>query len=276
MNIIKIQDIEDLNNIKIKFNKKMEIHYTSDNFTYCFLIVLKKHSEKLLVLSNGAIDPKRSKPPVYMRSKWSDEFDASHIFLDDPTIHKNKLRIGWGQGAEDEFVLEVYSEIIKLLTKKIAVEDKNVYYYGSSAGGFMSMILSSMHEESNTIVNNPQTDVIKYVESASKPLIENVYGDVEYAYKNYAHRLDVIKAFKYYGYTPNILYVQNRLCSPDMQKHYFPYMQKYSKAKLDMEKTSTLFYHNKKAGHSPLGREDTVKLINSKMGVKKIRKRFFF
>lgn len=269
MKIIKIKNISEIDDIKIKYNIKTEIHYASENFTYCFLVRLKRFTPKILVLSNGAIDPKKSKPPVFMRNKWSDDFDASQIYLDDPTIHKDKLRIGWGQGTENEFVLEVYSEIIKKLTAKLKIEDENVYYYGSSAGGFMSMILSSMHNYSNVIVNNPQTDVIKYVESASKPLIELVYGDVDYAYENYAHRLDVIEAFKYYGYTPNILYLQNRLCSPDMKKHYFPYMQKYSKSNLDLERTTTIFYHNKKAGHAPLGKEETVKLINSKMDVKR-------
>lgn len=276
MEIIKINSISELEKLKIKMNKKVEIHYTSNNFTYCFLVRLKRFSPKLLILSNGAIDPKRSKPPVYMRHKWSDDFDSSHIFLDDPTIHKDKLRIGWGQGLKEEFVLEVYSEIIKTLTKKLEVENKNVFYYGSSAGGFMSMVLSSMHENSNVIVNNPQTDVIKYAETASKPLVEMVYGTVEYGYENYAHRLDVIEAFKYYGYTPNILYVQNRLCGPDMKKHYFPYMQKFSKNKLNMEQTKTLFYHNKKAGHNPLGQEDTVKLINDTMNVKRSYKHRFF
>lgn len=276
MEIIKIKNISELKKIKIKFNTKTEIHYTSDNFEYCFLVRLRRFTNKLLVLSNGAIDPKRSKPPVFMRSKWSDDFDGSQVFLDDPTIHKDKLRIGWGQGSEEEFVLEVYSEIIKTLTARLKYLDKDVYYYGSSAGGFMSMVLSSMHNDSNVIVNNPQTDVIKYVESASKPLIELVYGNVDYAYEHYAHRLDVIEAFKYYGYTPNILYIQNRLCSPDMKKHYFPYMQKYSKNNLDMERTSTLFYHNKKAGHAPLGREETVKLINSKMDVQRTIKNAFF
>jgi len=269
MDIIKINSISELEKIKIRFNKKTEIHYTSDNLTYCFLVRLKRFTSKLLVLSNGAIDPKRSKPPVYMRHKWSDDFDASHIFLDDPTIHKDKLRIGWGQGIKEEFALEIYSEIIKTLSKRLEIKDNDVYYYGSSAGGFMSMVLSAMHSNSNAIVNNPQTDVKNYAESASKPLIEKIYGSIEYAYENYAHRLDVIEAFKYYDYTPNILYVQNRLCGPDMKKHYFPYMQKFTKSKLNLQQTKTLLYHNKKAGHNPLGQEDTVKLINDTMNVKR-------
>lgn len=268
MKIIKINNISDLESIRIRNNKKIEIHYTSDNLTYCFLVRIKRSSKKLLVLSNGAINPQKKTPPVYMRHRWSDDFDASHIFLDDPTIHKNGLKIGWGQGIEEEFALEIYNEIIKTLARRLSIEDKDVYYYGSSAGGFMSLILASIHTDSNVIVNNPQTNVIKYAENYSVPLIESVYGNVDYAYEKYSHRLDVIEAFKHYKHTPNMLYIQNRLCRPDMVNHYTPFMQKLNKNKLNIEQLQSFLYHNKKAGHNPLGQDETVKIINNSMNVK--------
>lgn len=267
MTIIKINNINELETVRIKTDRKVEIHFTSENMTYCFMIRLKRSCKKLLVLSNGAIDPSKKTPPVFMRNKWSDDFKSSHIFLDDPTIHKNGLKIGWGQGVEGEFALEVYNEIISILVKRLSVEDENVFYYGSSAGGFTSLLLASMHKQSKAIVNNPQTNVIKYAENFAVPLIESVYGSVDYAYENYSHRLDVIEAFKYYENTPKILYIQNRLCKSDMVRHYTPFMQKMNKEKLNFEQLQSFLYHNKKAGHNPLGKDETVKIINSTMDV---------
>lgn len=261
----KISSIVELDRIRLKYGKETKVIYKSGELEYHFLILPRRRSKQLLVFSNGAVDIQKKRPPVFMRHSWKEDFNCSLVFLDDPTIHNLGLRIGWGQGTKNEYALEIYNEIIEVLTGKINVPDGQVYYYGSSAGGFMSMVLASMHKGSNAVVNNPQTSVKMYNAKASVPLLEKVYGSVENAYENYVYRVKVSEAFKAYENTPSIYYCQNRLCHSDMKRHYTPFLKQVNEIGLDLGQLKLLLYHDREAGHSPLGREETVRLIKNCM-----------
>src|SRR5699024_6570366 len=149
-----INALNEIENLVLNYNEETHVVYESEHLNYHFLVLMNKGSDKLLAFSNGAINPAKKKPPVFMRRKWKDDFTYSMVFMDDPTIHKNGLKLGWGQGTVEEFALEIYSEIIKKIASSNDIESNKVHYYGSSAGGFMSLILASMHKGSKAIVNN--------------------------------------------------------------------------------------------------------------------------
>src|SRR5699024_9425029 len=117
-----------------------------NDLDFYFKYYHKHHNSKLLVFSNGAYDPKISKPPVFMRSKWHEDFDANCLFIDDRTVHGNRLRIGWGVGSKERHYLVDYVEVVKKISEIISVEANNIIYFGSSAGGFMSMAMATMHK----------------------------------------------------------------------------------------------------------------------------------
>ncbi|TVT28872.1 hypothetical protein FO441_00915 [Salinicoccus cyprini] len=258
-----IDDIDQLDALEWKYDEQIHIVFDSGMMQYNFLVYLKEQYENFLVLSNGAVDITKKTPPVFMRSKWIEDLPCSLVFLDDPTIHDIGMKLGWGQGRQEEFALEVYDMIIKKIAALHSVETDHIYYYGSSAGGFMSMVLASMHKGTKAIVNNPQTDVKRYHEPLSKPLIEEIYGSIEAAYDQYVHRLRVADAFEHYGNTPEVHYCQNRLCVSDMKRHYTPFLADMSTRKLGLGQLQLYLYHDKKAGHNPLGKERTIHLIKS-------------
>lgn len=260
-----IKSIEEVKDIPFEVGRDIKITLESNYLNYHFRVIPKNYDEKLLVFSNGAVDVAKKQPPVFMRHSWQDEFKSSLVYLDDPTIHGLGLKLGWGQGRIEEFALEVYSTIIIELAKSLQINDDKVFYYGSSAGGFMSLVLSAMHKKSKGIVNNPQTDIKNYSENFSVPLLEKVYGSVEKAYSDYLYRVKATEAFVEYDNIPEIYYCQNRSCSSDMKKHYTPFLKQINDQKLDIEKVNLLLYHDKKAGHNPLKKEETVHLINSIM-----------
>jgi len=245
-------------------NNNQVLKIEKDGEDFYIKIHLKKESENLVIFSNGAYDPSKSNLPAFMRSSWHEDFNASCIFIDDKTIHNNKLRIGWGVGTKDRHYIKDYLEISKLFSELLGVSNKNIIYFGSSAGGFMSLLLASHHRGSIAVVNNPQTYVNRYNPISVKKLYSAVFPGMtsQEILKSYRARLSVTRTFGITKNVPKTYYIQNRLCLGDMEKHYKPLCHNMDKYKLNTEKINFILYNNKESGHGPLGRKTTVNYIN--------------
>lgn len=257
-----IENLNEIDNLVLAKGQSNNIVYKSEYYEYNLLVYVKERFDNLVVLSNGAVNYEKKAPPIFMRSKWARDIEGSLIYLDDATIHNTKLNLGWGQGNTKEFVLRVYSEIVKKIAKNLSIKNEKVCYFGSSAGGFMSMVLSSMHVDSFAIVNNPQTDVKSYYEGHSKPLLELSYGDIDNAYNNYIERVNVVEAFKHSGYIPKVYYIQNQISNHDIKFHVTPFLKAMKDNDLDIEKLIFINYFDKEKGHTPLDREPALNSLN--------------
>jgi len=268
MNKLQFENL-DYNTILSNNNNHIIIEKEGEDFH--IKLHLRENSENLLVFSNGAIDPMKKEPPIFMRESWIDDINYSVIFIDDKTVHGNTLKLGWGIGKKERHFLKDYSEIIKKIVYLSEIENQNIYYYGSSAGGFMSMALATMHSETNAIVNNPQTYVFNYYKPTVNLLYETLFPDMtaQEIKKEYSTRLSITSMFRKFKRTPKIFYIQNRLSKFDMEKQFNPFIQMLDKYNINSEPIEFILYNNKKSGHTPISKEDTIKLIdmiiNSKM-----------
>ncbi|MDW3797112.1 MULTISPECIES: hypothetical protein [Staphylococcus] len=261
--MIKIQ-YEALDYSTLISNNNKQIIITKQGEDFYFKLHLKEISEKLVIFSNGAIDPEKREPPVFMRESWVNEITYSTIFIDDKTVHGNSLKLGWGIGNSDRHFLKDYSEIIKKIAFLIDIENRNIYYFGSSAGGFMSMALAAMHGETTAIVNNPQTYVFNYYKSTVNNLYNTVFpgfskNEVQ---KKYSTRLSITSIFRAYKRTPKVYYAQNRLSKFDIDKHFNPFIQMLDKYNINSEPIEFILYNDKKGGHNPMSKENTLNFIN--------------
>ena len=258
-------NFEDITIDSLTANNQETLAIVKEDEIFYIKIFLKGYSNKVVVFSNGALDPEKKKPPVFMRESWIDDFDFNAIFIDDRTIHGKELKIGWGVGTPERHFLVDYSEIIKKVINELNFKNENIFYYGSSAGGFMSMGLSSMHDKSTAIVNNPQTYVYNYFESYVNDLVEKVFIDKNKneVFKECAERFSITALFKKYKRVPNVHYIQNRLCKSDMRNQYLPFLKIVDKYNVDATPINFILYNNYKSGHNPLGKDDTLKIINS-------------
>ncbi|MFK4417344.1 hypothetical protein ABH961_005948 [Bacillus sp. RC251] len=91
------------------------------------------------------------------------EFEDTVIYYNDPTLYLGEISLGWGQGTQDRFYLKDISMILMKILAKLHVDHKNVLFYGSSGGGFMSLILAGFVKGSTALVNNPQTILTKWI-----------------------------------------------------------------------------------------------------------------
>ncbi|WP_414054036.1 glycosyl transferase [Macrococcus equi] len=259
-------NFEELDNYSFENGFNDDLCVIHENLKYYFHLKYNDKYENIICFSNGAIDPSKKLPPLFQRSSWKADFRASCLFIDDPTLHGNGLKIGWGQGTTDSFALEKIAIIIDKLTECLNYNKENTTFYGSSAGGYMSIYLGTLIKGTKVIVNNPQTYVLNYHEAAVNKLLEKVYTNLtmDEVKEKYAYRLSLTQAFSKYRNTPKILYMQNRACITDMKGHAEPFMKNIAKYKgIQDTNIEFYFYKHPKEGHNPLPKDQTLRMIHN-------------
>lgn len=230
-----------------------------------FRLFLKKQSNSLIAFSNGAIDYTKKKPPVFMREKWQGDYDSHCIYIDDPTLHNGDLRVGWGFGEDNHYYLETISLIIKKISSILNIQSENTIYFGSSAGGFMSLMLATMHPDTIAVVNNSQFTVKeeRYINFVKSKYSEYTNDEIQ---EKFAIRFSFYKLSEYHGYFPKIYYVINRYSKADKNLQYIPFQEYVDTHKALSSKVEFIKYHSPN-GHSGLyTREQTSRLLNSILG----------
>lgn len=258
-------NIEDIDEYFLKEYQGEHLKITINHLDFYFKINLKNRNDKLIVFSNGAVDPSKSKLPVFMRSKWAEDFNANCLYIDDKTIHNNNLKIGWGVGTENRHYLLDYIQCVEKVRSILNIDSKNTIYYGSSAGGFMSIAMATIDIGTKAIANNPQTYVYRYHKGSVDELFNTIFPKLERneVIKKMSYRLSLVNIMARSKNVPEIWYLQNRLCKGDIVNHYNPFCENIDKYNIDCKKINFIFYHNKEDGHNPLNRKKTTEFINS-------------
>lgn len=133
-----------------------------------------------------------------------------------------------GVGTKERHYIKDYSRIVKKIGSILDIADKNVFYYGSSAGGFMSILLAIQHKFTTAIVNNPQTKINKYRERHKGLLYKAVFPELseEEILNKYPERMSIAEAIKLNEYVPRVYYLRNALYDFDIDNHYNPFLKK--------------------------------------------------
>lgn len=249
-----------------------------DGVKFEFLIRIKENSPYLLIMGSGAMNfyEKKVKPPFFQRHSWMNSLTDSVIYYNDPTLYLgDHLLVGWGQGTKDRFYLKDIATILEKLIEKINILHKNVLFYGSSAGGFMSLILAGYIKESIALVNSTQTCLTKWLKVPVMQVFTLSYPglSMEEVLEQFPERINVINFYNYIKYVPNIYYLQNAYCEIDVNDHVIPFIQGLQKmgSGCIVNKVKFDFYYIVQpgpairpdlGGHGALGITDTIKCIN--------------
>lgn len=265
---------EDITLDFLKFNNGKELIIAHNNETFYMKVYVKDNSKRLAVHTNGAIDYTIKTPPVYQRSSWASNIEANTIFLDDKTLHytnDKKFNTAWLIGTKDRHFVYDYSEIIKIVQKEISIEDKEVYYWGSSAGGTAAIKLATLHKSSTAVANNPQTNILTDNKRRRDAIFRNVFPDMteEEAIEKYYHVLTLPAFMKYNKYVPRIFYIQNNAFETDLKNHYYTFLDELKSLELNIDHKLTVWlYHDSVRGHSPLLPDKTHEYLHTIMSFK--------
>ncbi|MGM0853924.1 MAG: heparinase II/III domain-containing protein [Bacillota bacterium] len=258
--------LEEIKEITFPSDQPFLLTITLEDVKYEFYINLKKDSDRLVVLGSGAYNSAKMSPPVFQRFSWAEDIHASTIYYNDPTLYLGKINLGWGQGTEDRFYLEELAGILDEIFIRLSATRDKVTFYGSSAGGFMSLYLAGLLKGTSAVVNNPQTIVNNYYEGHVTRMYECAYPNLskEDILKQFTQRLNIIEFYKSIKYIPTVYYLQNLGCNHDVKNHLTPFVEsiKAVNESYGFNNIKFDYYFNKEQGHDPLDQEQTLKFLN--------------
>ena len=268
-------DINDLSKMAFPSNKKFGLKVISKGVTYEFVLNIKDESDKLLVIGAGFIAKDKietfANRPVFSRISW--KFNQSTLYYNDPTrnIDNVDLRGGWGIGTLDNWYLEEIADIVKLIAENIynytpLNKYKNLMFYGSSMGGFMSLVLATLVRNSVAIAEIPQLE-LRDMRTNWPPLEEQLFtGLSKNQIDEYSYRLNVIDLIKREKYIPDAYLLLDCSTLNDFNKQYRPFLDRlnelpyaennnYNKMKIRVE--------GKNQGHHQMSQKNLLEVINN-------------
>ena len=241
---------------------------------YCLIVRFSSNNNNLIcmgpgyhfrdeILSNGEI----YKPPFFDRWSWFKYFKESFIAYSDPLMFfDDELNIGWFVGTKDEWYLKSLADIIDKLAKNQKIINENILFFGSSGGGFSSIVLATLIKNSKVLINNSQFFILNY----NKPTLDKLFSSISPTFKGETrdeiideikHRLDVIELFEKMEYAPFITYYLNSVSKGDIIDQTIPLLKKIRESDYYNGIDIKIYSQNKKVPHEPLPVNKSVDII---------------
>jgi acetyl esterase/lipase len=188
----------------------------------------------------------------------------------DPTLYLNPfLQIGWGVGKNENYYLKHSSEILGKIIKKMGIQPENTVIYGTSAGGYLSIMTGIYLKGVQVVADNAQLDVRDWMyQDAVDAVLDFCFDHVSDALK-YPERFSVVQAFETYGYVPK-LYLHVNLCSvADNSTQLVPFLQAAEKMKgiKDYHSVKIYLHYEPTKGHDGMGMEEALDFLYSILGL---------
>ncbi|OSI08051.1 Uncharacterised protein [Neisseria animaloris] len=186
----------------------------------------KESSDKLFVILNGALDRNRTTALTYHRYSWHPLFDGSVLYIADPTLFKHSsISLAWYMGDKYTPLYPYLKDFILSVASGLNISTSKLVLYGSSGGGFSAIQLASfIASGALAVCINPQTNIIKYVETNRDPFLAQCFSaswnDHQELSKN--HRFNAIENVKLNN--TKILYIQNETDNFHVKHHFEPFI----------------------------------------------------
>ena len=266
-------NFQDLNDLKLKFNKKIGLMIHWDDVKYEFILKLEKNSDELMVVGSAALGNKKNfdrSRPLFHRHTWN--FKRSTIYYNDPTYYVDDVIKGaWCFGTKDNYYLEKISIILNILIDKLNINRNKVMFYGSSAGGFTSLMLATLIKETLCLIDIPQIYINRFKSKVHhidgwRPLKEYFYGDEisdDEFLEMYKYRFNFVELCKKEKYIPKAYMILDCSVELDFNTQYSPFFQELNQ--LPFTETSNwlkLIITGRHQGHVSVSQNETMNLID--------------
>jgi len=247
-------------NYEFEDNTVYDYEIIYKNVPFSFLINIKKTSNQVVAFGTGDINREKNKLPVYNRHSWKDEFDCTTIFYSDPTLLLNdKVGLCWCYGVNEHWYLESIAFLILEIIKKVGSEVNDSVFFGSSAGGYTSLLLASMLHAKAAVIN-PQLIIPNFWERIFDNFKSTVLKKDEELLEG---RISALALFNREGYFPKIFCKQNIYAEHDISTQIIPFFDEYKKYNLNLnDNIFDLSFYYDENGHSGMpSKEQTINFI---------------
>lgn len=229
------------------------------------LITPNRASGRVLVMFNGAIPrDKLRNDPFFQRWTWSHLFDATVIFVSDPSVSiASDIRLGWYVGKKKGWSLKTLLETVRRHIDDLHAKPE-VVCFGSSGGGFAA-IQAALHGWCDrAIAINPQTNVLEFAPQFVRRIrdyYESETGQFEAADMD---RVSLLEHIKRRGKLPVPVQIfQNYYDREHYEKHLLPLLDLVSTLpEASRYRLEVSLFLERALEHSPPSRELTMRMIH--------------
>ena len=214
-----------------------------DGVHFEFFVHYKPDSTQALILGTG--DVGQHPRPYFARISWARELPYTSIYYSDPTSYRKGCTLGWGYGTNDRWYLENIAVILMRILSKLNIKTEDTLFYGSSGGGFTSMMLAAMFRSRASVIN-PQFFVENFWPKSVDALKSACLREGETLLPQ---RTDVLTAFHREGWFPYLRVMQNIQAEADIQLQLAPFLEQLARSGLDCDDRLTIDFYSSEGAH---------------------------
>lgn len=266
---VTIQDYE-LEQHQIRSGSPYVLRVLKDGVPYEYLIHRKESSDKLIVFHNGAVAQGNVTVPVFQRHGWSGMLETSSVFCMDPTLYVSRyLQLGWGVGKNETYYLENSSLILKQVIQKMGIRLEDTVLYGSSAGGYLAILMGIYLKGAKVVADNAQLDVRNWIFRDTLDSVLTFCFDHIGTALDYRERFSVVDAFEKHGYVPQIFLHVNLCSEADNETQLVPFLRQAGKMRgiNEYRGIKVILHLEPEKGHDGLGMEEAVRFLYQVLGI---------
>lgn len=154
---------------------------------YECLFIPNLNSDVLFVSLSGGGRTDRNRYPRFLRWKYANKLNANMLCIDDPMYKGNDFKaVKWYYGTKNVSYLKEMVPIIEAVSAKLKISRRNIYFLGSSGGGYAANYMANIMDGTNAISMNPQF-VLKNWGHGSVRKVFKVHHNIDISDENDIH-----------------------------------------------------------------------------------------
>lgn len=232
------------------------------------LVIRRASARRTVILCNGPVDLNRTSGlPEFQRSGWWPEIAHHQIYVCDPaTVGQDAVSIAWGQYSPEYWSVPDTARAISAISHLLGHPDgAQRTYFGSSAGGFTALGLAALDTEAHAVINNAQFDWTNWYPTAVDATRRNRLRSISLSELHHRHRerVDILHWIATLQTPPRVDYWVNTAIQHDGDVSLPHFERTIAEYPHLSERMTSWRYHDKNAGSAPLGKPETIDLLNN-------------
>ena len=274
-------DFDELDNAlnQVEYGKLIGLIVHFNGVKYEYLLDIKKGVNEFICQSSSIINKEKLERfhnrPLFHRFSW--KFKQSRVLFNDPTRYvdvdddfSKDLQGGWGVGTYDDYYLENIKDMVLIIAHHFGITDDNILFYGSSMGGFTSLMLGTMVKGSMVLADLPQLYLLNFGHFTYK-VIGKLYSEYsEEELDKVKYRFSFLEMMKKQNYVPDAqIFIS---CRPfDIDTQYIQFISDlYDLFKLEDKDNKIKLFIRTIDNHQHMTKQDSIKYIDMRFEEKKL------
>ena len=186
----------------------------------------RNSSDVLLVVFHGALDL-QADLPIFSGAQVVSGLDVARLSFTDPSLYLSpELPLAWHAGNRFQPNLQgVTTRLIKKIATSIGA--RRLILFGSSGGGFASLIQAASLPEATAVVANAQTNALLYHRVHVEKYLALAWGGDRDGFIE-AGGNSAVDRFRALDSIPRVLYMQNSTDTFHIREHLVPFIRGFA------------------------------------------------